>query len=136
MAVGRGWIKERVAPWILPGSFDELVAAPRQTFARFDQQEGVIRASLHSSAGRAMRIAAVPARREAFRAAVREATRGATAADRRRLDAIAHVLYSAAAWEAFRDYAGLSGDEAGEVASWALATLAEAVRRNAPPEAP
>ena len=39
-------------------------------------------------------------------------------------------------WEAFRDYAGLSGDEAGEVASWALATLAEAVRRNAPPEAP
>jgi len=122
------WINERVAPRTLPGSLDDLVAAPRETFARFDEHEGVIRSSLHSRPGRAMRLAAVPARREAFRAALAEATRGASAADRRRLEAVAHALYSAAAWEAMRDYAGVTGAQAGDAVSWALRTLVEAVR--------
>jgi len=126
------WINARIAPRTLPGSLDELIAAPRAAFAKFDGEEGVIRASLHSAAGRAMRMAAVPARRAAFRAALREATRGATAAERRRLEAVVHALYSASAWEAMRDYAGVSGVQAGEAASWALAVLVDAVRDSAP----
>jgi AcrR family transcriptional regulator len=122
------WINARIAPSTLPGSLDELIAAPRETFARFDDEEGVIRASLHSAAGRAMRMAAVGARRAAFRAALREATRGASAADRRRLEAVVHALYSASAWGAMRDYAGVSGARAGDAASWALAVLVDAVR--------
>lgn len=127
-----GWINHRITPHTLPGSLDELVAAPRETFARFDDHDGVIRASLHTPAGRTMRLAAVPARREAFREALRGATRGASAADRRRLEAVAHALYSASAWEAMRDYAGVSGAQAGDAASWALGVLVDAVRRQAP----
>ncbi|MGE0639401.1 MAG: TetR/AcrR family transcriptional regulator [Thermoanaerobaculia bacterium] len=127
------WINQRVAPRTLPGSLAELIAAPRETFARFDSEEGVIRASLHAKAGRAMRMARVPARRRAFRAALREVTRGAQAADRRRLEAAAHALYSASAWEAMRDYAGITGEQAGEAASWALAVLVEEVRRRSNP---
>ena len=125
------WINHRITPRTLPGSLAELVAAPRETFARFDDEEGVIRASLHTPAGRAMRMAAVPARREAFRDALREATRGATAADRRRLEAVVHALYSASAWEAMRDYAGVSGSQAGDAASWALAILVDTVKKGA-----
>lgn len=52
------WINERVIPRTLPGPLEELVAGPRETFARFDDFEGVIRSSLHSPTGRAMRMAA------------------------------------------------------------------------------
>ncbi len=122
------WINRRVAPRTLPGSLTELIAAPRETFARFDAEEGLIRASLHTPAGRSMRLAAVPARRRAFREALREATQGANAADRWRLEAVAHALYSASAWEAMRDYAGVSGAQAGDAAAWALTILVDAVR--------
>lgn len=131
-----GWINHRIAPKTLPASLEELVAAPRATFARFDEHEGVVRASLRSPAGRAMRMAAVPARQQAFRAALREATSGASPIDRRRLEAIAHALYSAAAWETMRDYAGVTGPQAGDAASWALGVLVETIRRAGNAEAP
>lgn len=125
------WINARVTPQTLPGSLAELIAAPRETFARFDAEEGVIRASLHTPAGRAMRMGAVAARRRAFRSALGDATRGASATDRRRLETVVHALYSASAWEAMRDYAGVSGSQAGDAASWALEILVESVRRSA-----
>lgn len=126
------WLNERVTTQTLPASLDELLSAPRATFAKFDDEERVIRASLHTAAGRAMRMAAVPARREAFRGALREVTRGASAVDRRRLEAAAHALYSASAWEAMRDYAGITGAEAGDAAAWALTLLVDAVRGEVP----
>ena len=116
------WINDRVAPGTLPASLAELIDAPRSTFAHFDEHEGVIRASLHSAAGRAMRMAAVPERRKAFKAALAELS-GLGTIDRRRVEAVAHALYSASAWEAMRDYAGVSGVEAGDAAAWALRTL-------------
>jgi len=122
------WINQKIAPRPLPGTLEELVEAPRHAFAAFDAQEGVVRASLHSPAGRAMRLAAVPARREAFRSALGEASKGASAADRRRLDALAHLLYSASAWETMRDYAGIDGKQAGDAAAWALSVLVASVR--------
>lgn len=126
-----GWINRRLVPRTLPGSLTELVDGPRTTFPRFDEEESVIRGSLHTPAGRAMRMAVVAARRAAFRDALLDVTRGASAADRRRLEAVAHALYSAAAWESMRDYAGLSGSEAGDAASWALDVLCTSVRRSA-----
>ena len=83
-----------------------------------------------------MRMAAVAPRRRAFREALSEATRGASAAERRRLEAVVHALYSASAWEAMRDYAGVSGAQAGDAASWALAILVDAVRSAAARSAP
>lgn len=120
------WINQQLTAQPLPRRGVELLEAPRAVFAAFDEQAGIIRASLHSAAGRAMRLAGVGERRRAFRAALREASPGASAADLRRLECVAHALHSAAAWEAMRDYAGASGKEAGEAAAWALALLAEA----------
>lgn len=128
------WINHRVAPRTLPASLEELQDAPRATFARFDDHEGVIRASLHSAAGRAMRAAAVPARRKAFRSALHDLS-GLGAADRRRFEAVAHALYSASAWETMRDYAGVTGAEAGDAASWAIRTLVDALAGKTPSHA-
>jgi AcrR family transcriptional regulator len=125
------WINHRITPHTLPTSLEELRAAPRQTFTRFDEQEGVVRGSLHTPTGRAMRMAVVPARRRAFRQALREVATAASPADRRRLEAAVHALYSAAAWETMRDYAGVTGAQAGDAASWAIGILVDAVRRGA-----
>lgn len=122
------WINERFFTDALPSSIAELTAAPRRIFAQFDEEEGIVRGSLHSEAGRAMRLGAVPIRRDAFRSAVRELERDADHAAVRRFEIIAHALYSAAAWETMRDYADVSGPEAGDAVSWALAVLAHAVR--------
>lgn len=122
------WINARVSPQALPTSLAELVDGPRLTFPKFDEEEGVIKGSLHTREGRAMRLGVVDRRREAFQLALREATRGASAADKRRLEAVAHALYSAAAWETMREYAGVDGKQAGDAASWALAVLCNAVR--------
>jgi AcrR family transcriptional regulator len=121
-------INEKVAPQTLPTSLPELLAAPPATFARFDEEEGVIRASLHSGAGREMRLARADERRTAFRDALREVTRHAPPAQRRKLECVTHALYSAAAWEAMRDYAGATGAEAGAAVAWALTILTDAVR--------
>lgn len=124
------WINRRILPRILPASLEELRQAPRATFAAFDGEEALIRASLHTAAGRQMRLARVPDRRRAFRDALREVTRSATATERRNLECAAHALYSAAGWETMRDYAGVSGREAGAAAAWALTVLTEAVRKS------
>lgn len=124
-----GWINQRILPSPLPRSIDELVDGPRSAFPGFDEVEGVIRGSLHTRAGRAMRMGAVAARQEAFHSALLEATGGASPEDCQRLEAIAHALYSAAAWETMRDYAGLTGEQAGDAASWALDVLTNAVRQ-------
>lgn len=123
-----GWINDRITPHVLPTSLDQLVDAPREAFARFDDEEGVIRASLHTPAGRAMRRSALPVRRAAFRAALDAAELDASPEARRRLEALVHLLYSAAAWETMRDYAGLTGAQAGDAASWALRVLVDSVR--------
>jgi hypothetical protein len=127
------WINQRLHPGDFPRSRDALVNGPRETFPQFDAHEGVVRGSLHTRAGRAMRLGSVAERRRAFRLALREVTAGASAEDRRRLEAVAHALYSAAAWETMRDYAGLSGRHAGDAASWALEVLCTAVQKRSTP---
>jgi AcrR family transcriptional regulator len=122
------WVNHRITPQTLPASLDDLLNAPRDTFARFDAEEGLIRASLHSGAGRDMRLAKVADRRRAFRDALKSVTEKTSATERRNLECVAHALYSAAAWEAMRDYAGVTGKEAGLAVSWALRVLTEAVR--------
>ena len=126
------WINQRVTPQSLPEKFDDLLSLPAVTFAGFDQNQGIISASLHSPWGRQMRLAALPVRREKFRQAVRDGLGDAAATDQQSLEAIAHLLYSATAWETLRDYCGLNGREAGKTVAWAMKTLREALQRQGP----
>lgn len=124
------WINARLAPAVMPKSSDDFEALAPEVFDGFDAHEGVIRASLHSASGRAMRQRTLAARRTAFDAALREAACKMKEDDAKRFTAIVHLLYSAAAWENLKDYAGLSGRQSGETVSWAIATLKEALTRD------
>ena len=73
-----------------------------------------------------MRLANLPHRRAAFAASLAPLTSGMDPAQKARIEALSHLLYSAAAWEVLKDYGGLTGAEAGETAAWALELLLSA----------
>ncbi|WP_404424401.1 TetR/AcrR family transcriptional regulator [Nibricoccus sp. IMCC34717] len=121
------WMNERISQQVLPKNQDELISFPRAVFEGFDRNEGLVRASLHSESGREMRRAAIPARREAIAASLSGLQAGMDPATFKKVEALAHVLYSAATWEILRDYCGMSGSDAGETVSWGLRNLIKVV---------
>jgi len=121
------WLNRRLALNTLPTSAAEIVEGPRRAFAKFDTAEGAIRASLHSPSGRAMRARTTAARRAAFSAALAPRLANLDADTRRKVEALAHLLYSAPAWEVLKDFGGLTGAQAGETASWAFELILSAV---------
>lgn len=128
------WLNDRLGVVVAPGDPAALVQAIRDGFARMDSLEGAVRAGLHSRAGRDMRLANLPRRRAAFAASLAPLTASLPPADAARIEALAHLLYSAAAWEVLKDYGGLTGAEAGQTAAWALERLLSAAA-SAPPDA-
>lgn len=122
-----GFVNEQLEAQPRPSSFDELVSGPRTAFPAFDRNAGIMRASLHTPAGQAMRLRAVPGRRAAFHACLAEELKQVSAEEAEKIEALAHLLYSAGAWETLKDYAGMDGETAGEAASWAIKTLVDAV---------
>jgi AcrR family transcriptional regulator len=120
-------LNDRIGTEAAPRDPAGFLAALREAFARFDGAEGAVRAALHSAAGREMRARQVPERREAFAAALGPALAAAPPEAQARALALAHLLYSAAAWEVLKDYGGLTGAQAGETAAWALETILSAI---------
>jgi len=117
------YINETIKTSTDPSTLDDLLNGPTDSFPKFDRNEGVIRASLHTPAGFAMRTRSITARRNAFRTCLEETLAKVNPSKVAMAEAIVHLLYSASAWEILKDYAGLSGEEAGEAASWAIRTL-------------
>lgn len=128
------WLNDRLGVVVAPGDPAALAQAIREGFASMDSLEGAVRAGLHTRAGRDMRLANLPRRRAAFAASLAPITASLSPADTARIEALAHLLYSAAAWEVLKDYGGLTGAEAGETAAWALERLMSAAA-SAPPDA-
>ena len=120
------WLNDQLGVVVAPSDPAALVQAIRDGFARMDGLEGAVRAGLHSRAGRDMRLANLPRRRAAFAASLAPLTATLDPAEKARIEALAHLLYSAAAWEVLKDYGGLTGAEAGQTAAWALERLLSA----------
>ncbi|WP_159718127.1 TetR/AcrR family transcriptional regulator [Geminicoccus flavidas] len=101
----------------IPDNPSGLRDLPRQTFQGFDRFEALIRATLHTDAGRGFRLQTASQRAEAFARALAPVAEKLAAADAETLAAGMQLLNSAAAWEFLRDYRGLDGRGAGAVAS-------------------
>ena len=80
-----------------------------------------------------MRAGMIPARRLRFAGALATILENLPPAEARKVEALAHLLYSASAWEVLKDYGGLDGAQAGETASWALETILSAVASGSSP---
>lgn len=121
------WLNQRIGASIAPATARDIIDGPRQAFPLFDEHEMAMRAALHSKTGREMRMGAVAARRKNFAKALAPALASLPAGQARKVEALAHLLYSASAWEMLKDYGGLDGSQAGETASWALETIMSAI---------
>jgi Bacterial regulatory proteins, tetR family len=121
------WLNELMGASIAPKDVGDIVMGPQKAFPRFDAHEAAIRASLHSRTGRDMRSGMVASRRLRFAGALAPVLSSLSPAEAQRVEALAHLLYSASAWEVLKDYGGLTGAQAGEAASWALDTILSAV---------
>ena len=106
-----------------PQDVETLLATPQKVFPRFAAEEGSVRASMASDAGREIRRAANPERQKAFVGCVAEALPALDAAARRRRAAVIQLIGSAHGWAAMKDYWGLDADEAGRAAAEAIALL-------------
>lgn len=121
------WLNTRIGASPTPRTLGDILDGPRQAFPRFDAHEAAIRAALHSRTGREMRAGTVPGRRAVFAQAMAPGLAGLAPDEARKVEALAHLLYSASAWEVLKDYGGFSGAQAGEAASWALKVILSAV---------
>jgi hypothetical protein len=121
------WLNARIGVSATPENLKEIVDGPRQAFPKFDMHEAAIRSSLHSRTGREMRIGTVAKRHANFARALAPAIASLAPAEGEKIKSLAHLLFSASAWEVLKDYGGLTGTEAGETASWALEVILSAV---------
>ncbi|RRH87448.1 TetR/AcrR family transcriptional regulator [Mesorhizobium tamadayense] len=121
------WLNARIGASTMPRIPKDVVDGPRLAFPRFDMHEAAIRSSLHSRTGREMRMGTVASRRANFRRALAPAISSLQPAEAEKVEALAHLLFSASAWEILKDYGGLTGVQAGETASWALEVILSAV---------
>ncbi|MCZ0737672.1 TetR/AcrR family transcriptional regulator [Phreatobacter sp. AB_2022a] len=127
------WLNALMGASIAPKDAKEIIKGPLEAFPRFDAHEAAIRASLHSRTGRDMRAGMVAGRRRHFARALAPRLADLPPVDARKIEALAHLLYSASAWEVLKDYGGLTGARAGEAASWALETILAAVAAGSVP---
>ncbi len=74
-----------------------------------------------------MRSGTVADRRREFSAALAPVLGALSDVERLKIEALAHLLYSASAWEVLKDYGGLDATQAGEAASWALELILSSV---------
>jgi AcrR family transcriptional regulator len=108
---------------ITPRTVEEFGHMVRTLWQRLDELGDEGRAVMASPAAEEARRANMPSRIETSRRFMAEVAPGASAADRERISRIMLVLSSSAALRAWRDYFGVSVDEAADDVDWALRTL-------------
>lgn len=116
-------MQARVGSSGFPQTADDLIATPLRLFPRFDEEEGLIRASISSDTGREVRLSSNLQRQAAMLACIADALPEMDDAAKRRRAAVAQLIDSAYAWSVLRDFWGLEGAEAGRAASEAIAVL-------------
>jgi AcrR family transcriptional regulator len=100
-----------------------LAEQPLWLFPNFDAEDGAVRASLFSPAGRELRRALNPERQRAIRKGVREARPDLKEPAVTRLCAVIHLVGSAYGWAIMKEAWGLDGSEAGRAAAEATTLL-------------
>lgn len=116
-------MQARVGSSGFPQTAEELIATPPRLFPRFDDEEGLIRASISSPTGREIRLSSNEQRQAAMLACVADALPDASDSAKRRRAAVVQLIDSAYCWSALHDFWGFDGAEAGRAAAEAIAVL-------------
>jgi AcrR family transcriptional regulator len=127
-----GWMDEtlQIPLYSYPESAERLPAFARELYRQYEDSAPLVRATLTSSAARAIRERSRRRRQRAFKRAMEELTAGLDERQRTRALAVVYLLVSAPAWLAMSDQWGLDGVESGKAAAWAVRVLTDELRRN------
>jgi AcrR family transcriptional regulator len=110
---------------------DDLAEIVPQTFKRREAIESTLSAAMNSKLGYAIRRPEFEERAKYYAKALRPAMDGLSRKERQFFTDVVFVLSSFSCVRAFRDYLGLSTDEAGERVAWAIRTLARGAETKA-----
>jgi AcrR family transcriptional regulator len=117
-------------------SWADYVATRPAAFAEMDRRDPVLRALMNSSQAHEARLKLNQDRQAGIRKVVAEAVGDLPEPRFTELCALVHLLGSAPAWQAMKDYWGLEAQDAGRVVAQALTILTEAARHAAAPPSP
>jgi AcrR family transcriptional regulator len=112
-------------------SWDDYVATRAASFAEMDRRQAVMRALLSSAQAREARLRLNQDRQAGIRRIVADEVGDLPEPDFTELCAVVHLLGSAPAWQALKDYWGIEGADAGRVVAQAVSILAGAAKRRA-----
>jgi AcrR family transcriptional regulator len=110
---------------------DDLAEIVPLTFKRREAIESTLSAAMNSKLGYAIRRPEFAERAKYYAKALRPAMEGLSRKERQWFTDVIFVLSSFSCVRAFRDYLGLSTDEAGERVAWAIRTLARGAETKA-----
>ena len=124
------WVDRELRLSEVPESIDEFTEYMPRFFAHLDENEALVRARLLSGVHRRIHYDTRRRRDRLVEKALEEVTAQLEPLDARRVCAVVRVLMHSGAWEMMRDHWDLTGEQAGEVAGWAIGVLVEELRRN------
>jgi len=123
--------KAGLMPNTMPETIDDMGDSIRTTYRNLDEMDATLRAAMASQLGMEARQAAMPWRRSIHRDVMRRTAPELSDADVERLTDMSIALTSSGTFRVFRDYLGLSVDEAADRTEWALRTLVRGAQQAA-----
>jgi AcrR family transcriptional regulator len=106
-----------------PRSLEELTAQVRELFVKYESIDEVTRVAAMSGISFELRKEVLQARLKIIEDALEPVLAGLHEADRTRLRNIVFLLSTTSTIRAFKDYLGLTGEEAADNVVWAIFTL-------------
>jgi AcrR family transcriptional regulator len=113
----------------LPRSLEELTAQVRELFVKYENIDEIVRAAAMSGVSFELRKEVLQARLKIIEDALAPVLSQLNEADRIRLRNIVFLLSTTATIRAFKDYLGLTGEEAADNVVWAILTLTRGATR-------
>ena len=121
----------RFGPMPFPDSPEELRSFAPKLFEHFSESEAVMRAGRVSRAGRQVFARTRPQRIASAERVLGALLDGLSAEERRRVIAAVYTMHSSGTYLMYRDNLGLTAQEAGETAAWAVGCLIDDLERRA-----
>jgi len=127
-AAGR-WIGEELLKHPYPANLDEVADLFEEGCRDFDERPGLVRVLALSQLGQEVRGYRRRERLESIRRSVRSELAGLDEQELKQAEAVLAYLHNMLAYTFMREESGMTGEEIGEAAGWAIRTLVADLRR-------
>ena len=127
-AAGR-WIGEELLKHPYPANLDEVADLFEEGCRDFDERPGLVRVLALSQLGQEVRGYRRRERLESIRRSVRSELAGLDEQELKQAEAVLAYMHNMLAYTFMREESGMTGEEIGEAAGWAIRTLVADLRR-------